>query len=335
MDPRRAAFDLLGGRYDVRILEPSPPAVAAPPWCADDPVRADPIGDGRACLLPFPNAAPSWDDVAAADDAVSEFARAHWLGAWPALVAGPDRDAYLRTRVGLHALAEHVLAPARYLATGRLGLRFTSGGFGTPFFGADCQVRVHGVDLVVEIRGEARVEPITTVRTAAAVLGHAPGPHQELYPPTTAVDPDAPLRVDPASAGLIADWFGFGASVLEQLRFESPADFEPGRVQLWPEHFDLALELGRPVARGTFGASAGDAAHPWPYLYVTHGNAIDEGSTDPFWNDTAFDGASLGLEALASAAATGAGQRVRALDFFRAGLDALASRTDDHPSGPA
>src|SRR3569833_2527428 len=33
--PRREAWEILGGEYDVRVLEPSPPAVDEPPWYAD------------------------------------------------------------------------------------------------------------------------------------------------------------------------------------------------------------------------------------------------------------------------------------------------------------
>ena len=40
--------------------------------------------------------------------------------------------------------------------------------------------------------------------------------------------------------------------------------------QLWPEHFDLACEIGDADAgtRANYGASPGDAAIPEPYLYV-------------------------------------------------------------------
>ncbi|MGH9283956.1 MAG: hypothetical protein ACRD0S_13595, partial [Acidimicrobiales bacterium] len=42
----------------------------------------------------------------------------------------------------------------------------------------------------------------------------------------------------------------------------------PSRVQLWPEHFDLAVDLGPEGRRANFGGSPGDDAHPEPYLYV-------------------------------------------------------------------
>ena len=36
-DPREEASRITGGAYEVRVLEPSPPAVTEPPFFADDP----------------------------------------------------------------------------------------------------------------------------------------------------------------------------------------------------------------------------------------------------------------------------------------------------------
>ena len=49
-DPRQEAFDRLGGRYEVRVLEPSPPAVDEEPWFADDPAAPGDVPDGREPL---------------------------------------------------------------------------------------------------------------------------------------------------------------------------------------------------------------------------------------------------------------------------------------------
>ena len=83
---------------------------------------------------------------------------------------------------------------------------------------------------------------------------------------------------------MLADWFGFGCSVLEELRAGAP-DADATRCQLWPEHFDLAIELGDADsgARAAYGASPGDAGHPDPYLYVS---PWSEPPADPHWNDT-------------------------------------------------
>ncbi len=202
------------------------------------------------------------------------------------------------TRGSWQALAEHVLTPVRHRANGKIGLRSTRDGFGTPFFGADEQVRVAGERLIVVREGRAEVHPITTLRDAAAAVGIEAGAPTDLFTPTTPLDLDAPLGVDPGAARLLGDWFGFGCAVLEVLRAGAGPDDTPARVQLWPEHFDLSVDMGPEAAgaRATFGASPGDAAHPEPYLYVTPWATKPD---HPIWNDTAFPGASLPLSALA------------------------------------
>ena len=71
----------------------------------------------------------------------------------------PLPPAFGATREALHALAEHVLAPARYRADGHIGLVPTPGGFGTPTFGEGERVRVEGVELVHERPGSTRRVP--------------------------------------------------------------------------------------------------------------------------------------------------------------------------------
>jgi len=208
-------------------------------------------------------------------------------------------------------VAEHVLAPARHRANGKIGLRYARAGFGTPFFGADEQVRVAGSSLVVIREGGASVHPITTVGAAAQVVGIAPGAPTGVYTPTTRLEPDVDLAVDDASARLLGDWFGFACSVLEVLRAGARPDDDPARVQLWPEHFDLSVDLGDDASgmRATYGASPGDDAHPEPYLYVTPWTAQP---ANELWNDTTFSGASLPLSSLD----VGLEQRALALAFF-------------------
>ncbi|MFL6243210.1 MAG: hypothetical protein ACJ73V_09325, partial [Acidimicrobiia bacterium] len=240
-----------------------------------------------------------------------------WLGAWRPLPPLPARDAFATTRAAWHTLAEHVLARARYDANGKIGLRYTRGGVGTPWFRArdqDAQARLEGTNVVVHEHGEARSAPVTTVAEAAELARVQPGAPEDVYAPATSWTPDAPLVLDARSVEFLGAWFGFAASVLEQLRAEAdPAD-EPARVQLWPEHFDLSVDLGADHAghRGTFGASPGDDADPDPYLYVTHWADVAE---DEYWNEQQFPGASLTVVTLAAAP----DQRESALTFFRRG----------------
>ena len=53
IDPRREARERVGGRFDARVLEPSPPAIGEPPWFADDPVN-DPSVPDLPVLAPVP-----------------------------------------------------------------------------------------------------------------------------------------------------------------------------------------------------------------------------------------------------------------------------------------
>src|SRR4051794_7010226 len=204
VDPRREASDRVGGRFDVRVLEPSPPADTTPPFIADDPVHR-PGPDAGPVVAPVAGFEHSWDELARDDAALAAWCADRWLGAWRRLEPLPTDFAAERAR--LHATA-HELSAARAAVNGKLGLRYVHGGFGTPFFGDGEQLRV-----------------------------------------------DAPF---------FGDLFGFGASVLEDLRVRHAA-FDT-RVQLWAEHFDIAIDTGE--NRATYGFSPGDDGHPEPYLYV-------------------------------------------------------------------
>jgi hypothetical protein len=317
----QARLDALDpGRYAARVLEPSPPAVTAPPWFADDPVAR---GEGDAAALvvsPVSNGDRTWDELAGRDASLAAWCADRWLGAWRSLAPVADPDALRVTRRSWHTLAEHVLAPFRYRAAQKIGLRFTTGGFGTAFVaveGGDAQLRVDGADLVV-VRARETRRAVTTLRAAADAAGTEVGAETGVYEPTTAGEPDQPLPVDAVAAARLADWFGFAASVLEELR-AGATDAASTRLQLWPEHFDVSVDLGDEAAgqRGTFGASPGDDTHPLPYLYVTH---WAERPDDPFWNDPGFGGASLGYEPIVVAP----DQRGGALAFFGEGRARLA-----------
>jgi hypothetical protein len=318
IDPRSEARERIARRYDVRVLEPSPPALADAPWFADDPVALEDASPASV-VTPVPTpGARTWDDLARSDESLAAWCAERWLGAWPRLDRLPDVDTFTATRRGWHALAEHVVAPARHRANGKIGLRFTRGGFGSPFFGKNEQVRVAGRELVVIHDGAGTRHPLTTIGAAADAVGASPGAAIDVYTPTTPLEPDEPLRLDDASSRLLGEWFGFACSVLEELRVRADRTDTPARVQLWPEHFDLSVDLGDEAAgaRGTYGASPGDDAHPEPYLYVTPWTQQPD---DPVWNDSTFPGASLALGELVAAD----DQRRAALDLFAGAHDVL------------
>jgi hypothetical protein len=309
MNPRSEAYERIGGRYEARVLEPSPPAVESAPWYADDPVARGEVPTGRQVVSPVGTGDLRWDALARNDAELAEWCADRWLGAYRRLPEVPGQ--LVPTRLALHALAERVISPARRKANTKIGLRYTRGGFGTPFYGSDVQVRVAGSELVVQEAGTERRAPITTLDAAADHVG------RDALPDDLDLCGDA-LEVDAGAAAFLGEWYGFAASVLEELRAGASEQLEPSRVQLWPEHFDLALELGAAAAgaRAAYGLSPGDEVHPEPYLYVAPWVAPDP---DELWQASAFNGAELSYAELLAAS----DQRSCALEFFSARLAAL------------
>lgn len=315
-DPRREAQEIVGDGLAARVLEPSPPAVAGE-WFADDPVNA-PCPPGVAVVSPISGAALTWAEWIAEHPEHVPWAQDRWLGPHRRLAEpGP---AFTETRLAVHRLAVYVISPARRRANGKIGLRWTLGGVGTPFFGEQEQVRLQD-GMLVRQRGTtaSAAVPATLAQAAALVLGGPPdtaGADGFDVPPMG--DPEAPLAIDPAAAALLADWFGFAHSVLEELRAD-PDAAGADRVQIWPEHFDAAMDVpvGGGSGRATFGASPGDAAVPEPYLYALPPDP--PAAPSELWNAKTFPGAILPLAAFAGAA----DQRAAALAFLRARRDAL------------
>ncbi len=308
MNARAEAAQRLGNRYEARVLEPSPPAVTDPPWFADDPLARGAVGEGQRVVSPVGTGDLRWADLAAGDEQLADWCADRWLAAYRPLAPAPG--SLIPTRLALHRLAEQVISPARREANGKIGLRYTHGGFGTPFFGDDVQVRVQGAELVVQRRDAERSAPITKLSAAAEHVGI------ELAEPGT----EDQLDVEPDACAFLGEWYGFAASVLEELRAEAGRDHQPSRVQLWPEHFDLALELGDEAAgaRAAYGLSPGDDGHSEPYAYIAPWVAPPPGE---LWQAAGFAGAELCYAELLAAG----DERQLALDFFRARLSALTS----------
>lgn len=311
MNPRAEAAQRIAGRYEARVLEPSPPAVTEPPWFADDPVARGHVPAGRIMVSPVGTGDLRWEELAGGNPELAAWCAERWLGPYRRLGKAPA--GLERTRVGLHRLAEQVISPARRSANGKIALRYTRGGFGTPFFGKDMQVRVSGLELVVQERAGQRSAPITTLTAAAEHVGRS------VLPGDLSLD-DEPLEVDAGASEFLGEWYGFATSVLEELRAEAAPGADPSRVQLWPEHFDVALELGREQAgrRAVYGCSPGDEHHPGPYLYVAPWAPPDPGE---LWQATGFPGAELAFADLRVAE----DQRGAALEFMRARVAALGS----------
>jgi hypothetical protein len=183
------------------------------------------------------------------------------------------------TRAGLHRVAEHVLAAARYAEAGRIGLMPSPGGFRTPPFGPDGGfIAVEGTDLVVGGAAGTRRTVLTTIRAAAEFAGTTPGAPSQVYKPATPLNLDEPLMIDPDAARLLAEWYQLGAQAMSRLAAEIAGD-QPGAVVLWPEHFDV----GMTAAAINYGASPGDDQIPEPYLYVSPHEGLPPGDS-AFWN---------------------------------------------------
>ena len=200
----------------------------------------------------------------------------------------PLPDGFRATVAALHRVAEDVVAPARK-PDNEIALEAMPGGFGTPVFeweGSSHQIRVEGTELVREVDGRQQRES---------------------------------LEVDAAAAAALAGWYAFGATVLERLAVEARPGDEASAPILWPEHFDLAIELGSEPEglRATYGFSPGDEQHPEPYVYVGPWTAQAPGE---LWNAHGFAGAELAYAELLAAGDPGAA----ALEFFSARRDALA-----------
>ncbi len=233
----------------------------------------------------------------------------------------PLPEGYAATREALRRLAVYVLSPARKAVTGRIGLRSTDGGFGTPPFGDDEQLRVAAGTLIRRQGERSESAPITSLTAAAEFAGITlsddPGVGHDI---PGLGDPAEALLVDPAAVDALAAWYAFSTVVLEEFRAGlNAAGHACSEVQLWPEHFDLGCN----IEGVNFGCSPGDAFSADPYVYVGPWNT--DGLDDDFW-DAPF-GATLPYKELLTAE----DQRPAALGFLRRGAGLALQRAGEMP----
>lgn len=201
-------------------------------------------------------------------------------------------DSFVTSREALKQVAVHIVARARSQATGRFGLRPTVGGFGTPEFGDDLtRVRVSGSVLVRETGGTGGA-----TAAAAAVGGATLAELSDIAQVDLSAELDVghdtpalgdvavPLAVDAVASQALASWFEVVAAALDRVVADLPASASPSMVQLWPEHFDVALDAAATAdRRANLGGSPGDEFSAEPYAYV--GPWTDDRPGDPaFWN---------------------------------------------------
>ena len=206
---------------------------------------------------------------------------------------GHPPETFAATRGALHRVAEEIVGPARK-PDNEIALTITNGGFGTPPFDHDgrrVQVRVDGVDLVIDTDGvETRAE-LTTMADAGALVG------AELLPKGLP-DDSTPLEIDRDAAERLADYYAFAHRLLDEFSSTLDPAAEATLPILWPEHFDVAIEAGAESAgqRANYGASPGDDAHAEPYVYVGPWSGDVSGE---LWNASGYAGAELPYAKLA------------------------------------
>ena len=177
-------------------------------------------------------------------------------------------------RLGLHAVAEFVLAGPQWRTSGTIRLAVTEDGFATirpPAPGIE-RLAVRGAALVREPDG-LTVPLAGPFQELASTLGIRSGAPDDVYPPTS-VPPESldlpAIGVDTVLHALI-----LGDQALRALTATTEqTGLEP---VLWPEHFDVSLTLDEV----NFGISPGDAEHPLPYAYVGPWS-VPRGA---FWNE--------------------------------------------------
>lgn len=231
-----------------------------------------------------------------------------------------ENHAVNSTRVALHRVATHVLARARFAATGKFGLRATPGGFGTPAFGSDLEViRIAGPQLVRERGGRETSMPLNgaTLRALALFVdADLDAPFEAGHDTPDMGDPDGPLVIEAPITAELADWLHIGWQVLDA----GTADARDAMaIQLWPEHFDA----GTSVAIGdgendrcNLGASLGDGFSAEPYLYVGPWGDARPGN-EWYWN------APFGAVVRRSELLTTSDPLAAGTTFVRRGLDFL------------
>lgn len=215
----------------------------------------------------------------------------------------------------LRRITTHVVAHAQQRVTGHFALTALPGGYGTPQFGDDRRrVRLSGSSLLIEnARGDrdgtttatTHVVAIdgATIRSLCTACGFEPDPDLSVGEDTPPLgDADEAIGLDDAAIPLLGWWYDLGQRAMDAA-IVGADDPRPSIIRLWPEHFDLGVDVAvdhadKPGVRTNLGAAAGDGFHERPYLYVGPWDGNRPGPAD-YWN--APFGAVLGYDEVAAA----------------------------------
>ena len=162
-----------------------------------------------------------------------------------------DEEQLVRTRHGLHCIAEYVLAGPQYAMSGDIRLRVVPGGFATR---TAPDLRLEGVELVTP---GVRLPLTSTFTELAAAAGVEARHLRDVYPVGPELHQDDAVQVDPDAVTTILDAFVRGDAAMREL--------SPGSDPvLWPEHFDVGIAADDV----NYGVSPGDVHFTHPYAYV-------------------------------------------------------------------
>lgn len=236
-------------------------------------------------------------------------------------------DGYDATRETLHRVAVHVLARRRAAAISRFGLRPAIAGFATPTFGQpdeETVLRVAGTTLVREHRDATGMHTSTCSIDGATLDELAAFAGADLSQPFSVGrdtpglgDVTGPLRADADAAELVGNTYAMGARAIDTLLVRVGERAAPTVAQLWPEHFDLGIDIAAGPDRVNLGTSPGDKYHAGPYAYVGPWSPERPGDAE-FWN--APFGALLDIADIAR----GTGEVADIVEFFARGVAAVA-----------
>ncbi|MEP6665153.1 MAG: hypothetical protein ABJA81_01780 [Nocardioidaceae bacterium] len=177
-----------------------------------------------------------------------------------------ELDILQATRRSLHGVAELVLAGPQFERSRHIELRVTTGGFGTTH---EPDLRVEGCDLVAG--GQKIAMDGRSLTDLAAAVGLTARALDDVYSEGPGLSESDVVTLDPEATQVLCRALSTGDAALTLLAPDRP------RV-LWPEHFDVAIELDEV----NYGVSPGDGFCGEPYAYV--GPWSFDRPADDFWN---------------------------------------------------
>ena len=196
--------------------------------------------------------------------------------------------------MSLHRVAAHVLARRRHAVTGRFGLRVTA------------RWLRHAAVRRSRARGGAAGRPARRSSASTATTVRAPtstpldGASLASLAASVGVDldrtfsvgkdtpdlgdVDEPLIVSADAVDVMAEFLLVGAAALDRVLAALGADTSPIVAQIWPEHFDLGLDVAGGGSRVNLGASRGRRLPRRPVRVRRARGASDRPGDPDYWN---------------------------------------------------